>query len=155
MFCGGLSLHVCSMHHVLLPRIITLGGRPANAPLIYLCTCLVALLRCFGAHSAHNTCTEPCAEIDVGLDSRGWSGFGSAACRQYAGETALARQTETWLESLLPASSSVPERLQVTVGCLIRGPIFYLWRPSGSQFSFLFTLRALVAWICLPFLKMC
>ena len=103
----GLCLHVCSMHHEPLPRNVTLGGRLANAPLIYLCTCLVALLRCFGAHSAHNTCTEPCAEIDVGLDSRGWSGFGSAACRQYGGETALARQTETWLESLLPASSSV------------------------------------------------
>ena len=79
-------------------------------------------------HIPHNTCTEPCAEIDVGLDSRGWCGFGSAACRQYAGETALAKQTETWLESLLPASSSVTERLQL-FGRLIRC-------CQGAHFSF-------------------
>ena len=88
----SMCANACSMHRISLPRIITLGGRLANALSINLCTCLVALLRCFGAHSEHR-------HLRRAMPAKPrWPG-----------------KQQTWLDSLSPLSSSFAERFQVTV----------------------------------------
>ena len=107
MLCGRLCLQYVRQR-------LQYGGQLAHALTINLCTCLVALLKCFGAHSEHR-------DLRRAMPAKPrWQG-----------------KQQTWLDSLSALSSSVAEGFQVTVSLghptLLGGPCFLIWGSGHTR----------------------